>query len=131
IDANGKLVWMRKLPKKQMGTMGRGGMGYFSTSFDGKHYLLFLDNIKNMDIAPDEVPATHQDGRGGFLISYVVDDKTGSVKKTSLFDSRDVEGQKLSQFNVDRIQQINGNEFILEAYKKGKEDILIKVNLKK
>ena len=131
IDANGKLVWMRKLPKKQIGYSGRGGLGYYSTSFEGKHYLLFLDNIKNLDIAKDEVPATHQDGRGGFLISYVLDDKTGNFTKTSLFDSKDVEGQKIFQFNVDRIQQINGSEFILEAYKKGKEDILIKVNLKK
>jgi hypothetical protein len=131
IDVNGKLSWMRKLPKKQVGYNGRGGLGYYSTSFEGKHYLLYLDNIKNLEISPDEVPATHQDGRGGFLISYVVDDKTGSVKKTSLFDSKDVEGQKIFQFNVDRIQQINGNEFVLEAYKKGKEDILIKVNLKK
>jgi hypothetical protein len=131
IEANGKLAWMRKLPKKQTGTSGRGGMGYYSTSFEGKHYLLYLDNIKNLEIAADEVPERHQDGRGGYLISYVVDDKTGAVKKTSLFDSKDVEGQKIFQFNVDRIQQINGNEFVLEAYKKGKEDILIKVNLKK
>lgn len=131
IEANGKLAWMRKLPKRQLGTNGQGGMGYYSTSFEGKHYLLFLDNVKNLDIAEDEVPKEHRDGMGGFLTAYVIEDKTGAVKKISLFDSKDVEGQKIHQFNMDRIQQINGNEFILEAYKKGKEDILIKVNLKK
>ncbi len=131
IDANGKLAWMKKLPKRQMGLTGQGGMGYYSTSFEGKHYLLFLDNVKNVNIGKDEVPALHQDGRGGFLTSYTIDDKTGAVSKASLFDSRNVEGTEIFQFDVDRIRQISGSEFVLEAYKKGKEDILIKVNLKK
>ena len=67
IDKSGKLLWMIKLPKTQVGLRGRGGNGIKYIMGDGFHYILFLDNKKNSDISKDAVPAKHQDAMGGYL----------------------------------------------------------------
>jgi hypothetical protein len=129
IAPSGALAWMKKLPKQQMGTNGRGGMSY--TYIDGKshHYFIFLDNEKNKDLTINEVPARHKDGAGGFLTAYKIDDITGQVKKEYILDTRDVRGIELFQFMTSRMVPVSSNEFVFESYKKKKEDVMIKVGL--
>jgi hypothetical protein len=43
---------------------------------------------------------------------------------------RDVNGIPVYQFSTDRIVQSSSDEMILELYKKKKEDVLIRVNIK-
>jgi hypothetical protein len=133
IDNKGKLAWMQKLGKRQMGarSYGRGGMSFEYMFKDGNHYLVFLDNQKNMELSRDQVPATHSDGQGGFLTAYKVNDEKGTVSKLSLFNTRDVQGIEVFQFHTDRILPLDKAEFVVELYKKKKEDVLIKVTLKK
>ncbi|BDS15572.1 hypothetical protein [Aureispira anguillae] len=131
ISPDGKLAWMRKLPKRQTGGRGQGSLSYKHMSMGGNHYFVFLDNIKNLDLGLDERPARHMDGLGGFFTAYKVPDGNGKVSKVSIFDTKDVkDGLKIYQFSVDRILEVSSDEFIMEAYKKGKEDVMIKVKVK-
>jgi hypothetical protein len=131
ISADGSLAWMKKLPKTQMGTRGMGGMSYRYFNGAGTHHFLFLDNEKNKDLSPDEPPAVHADGRGGFLTRYTIDDKTGDITKVYMVDLRDVKGIEVYQFWPGRTVLFGDDTFIFEAYIKGKEDILIKMQMKK
>jgi hypothetical protein len=129
VDASGKLAWMKKLPKRQQGTAGQGGMSYRFLSGAGSHYFLFLDHEKNVNLPKDELPARHVDGQGGFLMCYKLNDKTGEVKKTQILNTRDVEGMTLHQFKPSRMMGTALNTLVFEAYKKKKEDVLVKVVL--
>lgn len=148
ITAEGKISWMKKLPKSQRymtSSMG-GGFGFsgFTTSFKrsgpdlsykymstGKdYYLLYLDNVKNLNLPLNKYPDTHTSGQGGFLTAYKINDSSGDVSKLSLFDLRDVKGIPVYQFTTSRIIQPSDKEIILELYIKKKQDILLRINLK-
>jgi hypothetical protein len=88
IGSDGELQWVSKVPKQQHGNRGRNGMSYKLFSYKGDHYLFFMDNMKNVDIAPDEQPATHIDGRGGILMAVKLDSK-GGKSKAKVFDIRE------------------------------------------
>jgi len=130
INKEGEMDWMKKLGKRQVGKAGQGGMSFAYFQNANSHYYLFLDNINNKDLSLDEKPKSHSDGQGGFLTAYKVDDESGAVSKVNLFDTRDVKGIAVYQFQVNRIVQISDNEMMVEVYKKGKEDLMIKVRVK-
>lgn len=129
IDSMGKLVWIKKLPKIQRG--GRRGVGSsFKWIYTGNHhYLLYLDNVKNLNLPIDKVPEPHIDGAGGFLTSYKINDATGAVVKASILDTRNVDGTFVTQFRIDRMFSIDDNEFLIEMYKKKNEDVMIRVKM--
>lgn len=129
LSTNGKLDWMKKIPKRQVGGAGQGGMSYKYARSGNDHYFLFLDNERNRDLALDEVPATHHDGQGGYLIAYKLDDKTGDGKKVSLLNTRNVNGTEVFYYMPSRTVRTGPGEFVFEVYKKKKEDILIWVKI--
>lgn len=129
IGADNKLAWMRKLPKRQKGNKGLGGMSYKYIKGKDNYYFLFLDNVKNHDLAINEVPAYHVDGEGGFLTAYKVSIAKGDVSKDYIFDTKDVKGTQVYQFKTARILSISPTEFVVEVYKKEKEDEMIKITL--
>ncbi|PJA08252.1 MAG: hypothetical protein COX70_04200 [Flavobacteriales bacterium CG_4_10_14_0_2_um_filter_32_8] len=147
LTADGKISWMKKLPKSQKYVTSSSSMGfgmsftsslkrsgldlsyrYMSTGKD--HYLLYLDNIKNINLPLNKYPETHMSGKGGFLTAYKINDASGDVSKLSLFDLKDVKGIPVFQFTTSRIIQPSDKEIILELYKKQKQDILLRINLK-
>jgi len=130
IDASGKLAWMRKIPKQQTGTNGQGGMSFDFFGVLNEYFLVFLDNVKNIDLPTDKQPAAHTDGKGGYLTGVRIAGADGNYTKGSILNAREVEDFKLHQFSVDRIVKISETSFVLEAYKKSKEDVMIKVTLK-
>lgn len=142
IDASGNLAWMKKIPKRQSGKpkMGevydtsktyQGGMSYSYFNTNGNHYIVFLDNVKNIDLELDQIPALHSDGHGGYLTSYKINDGTGAMSKGSILDTREVtDKMEVYQFSNNRIVKTAENQFVLEVYKKSKEDVLIKVDIK-
>lgn len=129
IDPDGQLAWMRKLPKNQVGTSGRGSMSFTHHYDSGNHYLLFLDNEENKELPFDEAPETYADGKDGHLTTFIVDDTNGEVDKELILDMRDAKGIRLYQFTPAKILKISQNEFVFEAYKKKKEDVLVKIRL--
>ena len=142
IDATGNLAWMKKIPKRQVGKpkMGevfdtsrtyQGGMSYSYFNTNGNHYIVFLDNVKNIDLELDQIPALHSDGSGGYLTSYKINNSTGEFSKGSILDTREVtEKMEVYQFSNNRIVKTAENQFVLEVYEKDKEDVLIKVDIK-
>ncbi|OFY49664.1 MAG: hypothetical protein A2W85_07305 [Bacteroidetes bacterium GWF2_41_31] len=129
LNAKGEVQWMKKLPKNQFGTQGKGGMGIAYLEGDDSHYILFLDNVKNADIEPDESPASHFDGKGGYLTAYKIDDATGNYTKHTLYNSVEVKGVKTYQFATTRIFEAMDNVLLVEVYIKDKKDMMIKMEL--
>ncbi len=95
ISASGEMLWMNKMVKNQIRSSGSSGMFGFSLSSASRsnydlsykylstqedHYLLYLDNLKNLDIAYNEYPVQHRSGAGGFFTAYKINDSTGSFK---------------------------------------------------
>lgn len=128
ISPSGQLEWMKKFPKRQVTKNASGGGCGISTFETADNlYILYMDNVKNMNLADNKMAETHSDGQGGFLTAYKVDWATGEPMKTSILDTRDAKGTELFQIGIDRIVPINDTEFFMEAYKKGKEDVLVRV----
>lgn len=125
ISSSGKFEWMRKIPKKQTGTRGRGTMSYKLVSDATGYYFMFLDNKKNLELAEDEVPKYHQDGYGGQVAVAKVDN-AGIVSKEIVFDTRE---EEVMLFPAE-FKRINGNQFIGRAkMKRGDfQPLLITVN---
>jgi hypothetical protein len=130
-DKKGTLLWQKKLPKTQVGFAGKGGMGIRYIKGKNTNYVLYLDNVKNASISMDEVPEKHQDGRGGFLTAYKLDDATGAVTKHTLFDITNINGTEAFQFKTPRIFNVSDTAFLLEIYLKGKQDAMVKMELSK
>jgi len=126
IDAKGELSWMKKLPKRQTGTNGCG-IKYIRNN--DNHYVIFIDNIKNLVPDINLEPETHRGGAGGFLMVNKIDDKTGDVVKASVFDLRDAKGHDLGQLSMDRIIDISENTFGVECYIGKKKDVTIKFSV--
>src|SRR5690606_17189488 len=112
INSNGELSWMKKIPKRQVGTSGTG-IKYIRSN--NNHYVLFIDNIKNLELDINTEPATHSGGRGGFLMVHKIDDETGDFIKASVFDLRDAKGYNLGQLTMNRIVDISDNTFGVEC----------------
>ena len=119
------MEWLRKLPKKQAGTNGRGTMGYKLVNDETGFYFLFLDNKKNMELAEDEAPKNHTDGFGGQLVVAKIDN-AGNISKEIVFDTRE---EEVKLFPAE-FKRINGNQFIGRAkMKRGDfQPLLITVN---
>ncbi len=129
IKADGTLAWMRRLPKNQYGARNPGGLSYKNINSQNHQYYLFLDNLKNLNLPIDQVPARHVDGAGGILTAYKINEETGEVSKVSILDMKNVNGTELFQFSTNRILQVSPTDFVVEAYKKNKEDVMVKISL--
>ncbi len=129
-NKDGEILWMKKLPKTQKGTKGRGGMSIKYAQKGDDIYIMFLDNVKNLAMSITDAPKVHVDGKGGFLTAYKIDDISGDVEKISILDTRDMDGLNAYQFKTSRLLLANENELFLEVYVKGKKDVLVKIELK-
>ena len=87
IGTDGEMAWVKKIPKNQEGKRGRGGMSFKYFWYNGDNYFLYLDNIKNLNLTPDKVPARHLDGAGGYFTVCKLD-KDGNMTKGKLFNLR-------------------------------------------
>lgn len=138
ISKDGDLMWMDKLGKNQLRKVNsnfsiahniRGGLGFFQKTIGDYTYLLYMDNIKNLDLSSTEAPKRHIDGAGGYLTGYKIATKTGKSEKISVFNSRDVEGKELKQFQTKRIVELDDHSFAVEMYGRKKQDYMIKVTI--
>ncbi len=96
MDADGEMIWAKKIPKAQSGATNNyyrpynsaNTMSYYYHYYNGEHYLIYMDNAKNANLKPDQAPANHADGFGGMVTSVRID-KEGNIFKKKLFDVRD------------------------------------------
>lgn len=110
INAAGKFEWVRKIPKRQIGSHGIGTMSFKLISDASGYYFLYLDNVKNLKLAETEEPKLHADGFGGQVIVSKLA-KDGTHTKELLFDTRD---EDIMIFPSE-FYRIDGNRFIGRA----------------
>ena len=110
IGANGQFEWLRKIPKRQRGSSGKGTMGFKLINDSSGFYFLYLDNLKNLYIKEDDVPKYHQDGAGGQVMVSRLDYK-GNLSKELLFDTREED----IMIYPTEFSRIFGNQFIGRA----------------
>ena len=130
IGADGTLVWMHKLPKYQVGSVGKSTMSYTHLFAGDKHFLVYLDNVKNLNLADDEFPHRHSDKHGGYFTAYIIDDTTGDVQKEAIFNTRDIQGRELEHFNTDKLLSLSKSEILIEGFEGRSKDFLVKVTAK-
>src|SRR6188768_2722578 len=90
INPAGEMAWVKKIPKRQVGSRGRGGLSFAMYTMNDSQYYFYLDNIKNLSLSTDKEPATHKDGAGGFLV-YTKIDPNGVLTKGQIMDLREEE----------------------------------------
>jgi hypothetical protein len=130
ISKDGEMKWIKKLPKYQTsGSSYDNGCSFYHMFGKEDHYLIFMDNVKNLNLPENQFPAKHGDGAGGFLTGYKVNYETGDWERFSIFDSKKAKGMKLYQFKTSRIEDLSKTSFAVEFYKKKKQDVMIRVNL--
>lgn len=126
IDAAGKLAFMNRIPKNQRALNENQPFSYRYFKIDNNPCLVFVDNVKNLKLPADAKP---HNATADLTIAKV-SDKDGSFTKEFILNTTEINGFKLHKFAMNRFLKISENSFIFEAYKKDKEDIMIKVDLK-
>lgn len=86
-DKNGKTLWCNKIPKQQSGS-GTADLSYHHHTYQGEDYIIYLDNIKNINLPLTETPFPHSSGRGGYLTCVKIA-KDGTMIKKSIFDTKE------------------------------------------
>jgi len=130
VENNGKLGWMKKLPKYQYGARGVGQMSIAYLEGKNADYVAYVDNPKNISLSPtDGVPAKHADGLGGFLTTYKIDHATGKLEKHTICDLKEINGYVAYQFKTSRILKVSEGVFLMEIYIKKKKDTMVKFEL--
>lgn len=151
LRADGSLDWMHRIPKRQIkskfikeqllmmggidntqydrSNVGKGDLSFRYMKTGDSHYIVYLDNLKNLNLQIDQDPAIHKSEKGGYLTACKINDRTGEIEKHSIFDTRKVKGITAAQFGINRMVQTREDELIMEVYKKGKQDVLLRVKL--
>lgn len=129
LDANLDVQWMQKIPKAQKGSTAPGSMSYKYFEGQNTHTFVIFDNIKNEKLINGVSPELYPNAKA-YVYYFTVDDKTGELMKYKAFNTLGVNGIKAYQYSTKRIFKGPGNSFVMEVYKKKKEDILIKVETK-
>lgn len=124
IDAKGEMVWTKKVPKRQVGSAGRGSMSFYAYTLNNCTYLFYTDNIKNLKLSLDKEPASHSDGLGGYLVYYKID-ASGNITKGDLFDYKK-EGIRFQPANFERL----GIRSIVNRAYKGKQSRVVVISQK-
>lgn len=128
LNPEGRLAWIKKIPKQQVGA-DLGSMSYKHFSQGNDDYFVFLDTERNENLTPDRKPEIIGNGGTGQLVAFKIDNKSGRMERVTLLNTKDVKGMAIYQLKPTRIIQSGEEEFIIEAYKKKKEDVLIRVQL--
>lgn len=110
IGSDGEMKWVKKVPKAQVGSAGRGGMSFKNFNYNGDTYFFFMDHKKNLDIQKDEAPSAHSDGAGGILMAVKID-ADGNMKKDSIFDVRE---DKLT-LTVTNFRNVDNNQIMVRG----------------
>ena len=114
---------MKKIPKNQTGS-GRSDLSYKYHYNNGNDYFIFIDNEKNLNLTPNQAPATHVCRQGGYLVAVKIDAQ-GNTRKIPIFD---LKTENVSVFPFDMFK-VNDNTLIGKCLRDRKKTI-IELNFK-
>jgi hypothetical protein len=127
INADGKLAWVRKIPKKQMSRTQGNDMGYRIMHNTNGYYYLFLDHHKNSELDEDEEPNYLIQGYGANLVVCKIDTDGVLTKEVILNSVKEDLYINPKSFDI-----IENNKFIglsgIFGTKKKYKPLLITVN---
>ena len=99
----------------------------FIPTDSGVHYLVFEDDQNNSNLTERDVPAIFYSNTPGEVVSYEINNKTGELNRKLLVDLKPL---NLFHFNPSGTVVFNEDYLVGEVYKKGNEDVLIKIKFK-
>lgn len=125
IDKNGKLDWVKKIPKSQHSNDAAAlGLSINSYVTENDLHLFYIDNIKNINLPENEAPKMHQNGRGGYLTGVTITPK-GEVKKYSLGEIDVFETNFYIRQFVD-----GGRNNLISTERRKRKNILFSIDIK-
>lgn len=124
IDSHGKLEWVKKIPKAQIGHDKTAAGLSMVTYFTGNDVnLLYVDNIKNANLPVTESPYIHQDNRGGYLTAVRLNEE-GTIKKYNLGSIADFKTNFYIRYFVD-----GGNNNLISTERRKKKNTLFSIEI--
>lgn len=126
IGADGALDWMSRVPKR-MSAGGPIGTSYKYLHAAGAHHFIHFDHSKDLDIRSDEPPTMKGDL---LIVADRLNEGTGSMERQAILNPDEVKGVKLYQLSMERLTRTSTGEILMEAYKKQKEDVLVRITVK-
>lgn len=127
ISSTGQLEWMKRIPKRLAQNNVPLGKTYTYMYAYNAHHIFRFDASRNVEIAQDEVPEYKGDP---IIIVDRINDDTGLVEREAILNTEEVKGIRLYQLGQDRMVRTGDSEILMEAYKKEKEDILVRIQAK-
>ena len=117
IDPAGKLVWVKKIPKRQHANDAAGeGLSISSAVKGNSLHIFYIDHLENFDLKENEAPRVHLNRRGGYLAGIEIDEK-GNVTKhnmgeaaqyeTNFYTRKFIDGRKNNLVAVERKKKKN------------------------
>ncbi len=128
INYDNKCLWTKKIPKAQVTGGGNLGLSFKAFTFNNKSHFFILDHIKNVNLTNQE-PEEFKKFGDGYILDVEVSHIDGTLTRKPMFKISDFNKHGIHIFSPERIIKINENSLLMEAYKKDKEDFLIKINL--
>ena len=134
---SGELQWINKIPKNQTASsndiyaLNRSipSYSFIYRQIKNKHYIVYLDRPENLFLSINKSPSPYVIGSSRDIRLRIINDSTGNVQSNTLLDTKNVNGTKLYQVSPSRFIVTSNNELIFEAYKKKREDVLVKVKI--
>ncbi len=129
VDGTGNLLWFNQLPKNQFSTRGKRAMSFVHQRFGGYHYLLYWDMYRNIYKNVGDFAELLEMKRQEYLFitSFKINEITGEVTKDPIINSLDVEKQRISSFQMDKVLPISDHRLILEAHNGRGKNYLIQI----
>lgn len=129
LSDKGAINWVHKLPKSQLGSVGKRSMSYIHSLHQDKHYLFFVDDFTNLKRSFEESPQRYYDGKKEFiyLTSYVIDNATGQVTKEAILTGSDIRNSRLDAIELSKYGTLSDGTRIFEVYDGKKSNLLVKI----
>lgn len=126
VDPNNRLKWMSRIPKRAS-SRAPIGASYKYMNGAGAHHFLHFSRSKDLDIRSDEPPSMRGDV---LVVADAFEEATGRMERHAVLNPDEVRGVKLYQLSMERLTRTGNGEILMEAYKKGKEDVLVRITVK-
>lgn len=133
LKPKGELDWTKKISKSQVAKSEKNNiLSFYYSNANKNHYLFFLDNIKNIDLPLEDMPAIYGERPDVYLAAYKIADSNGEITKTAVMQPEIIKGFYLDTFIIKKMYKTDENSFQLETLNREnkKENFMMKFMIK-
>ena len=133
LSDKGNINWMHKLPKSQLGSVGKRSMSYIHSLHQNKHYLFFVDDFTNLKRSFEEFPQRYYDGKKEFIYmtTYIIDNSTGQVSKEAILTGSDIRNSRLDAIELSKYGTLSDGTRVFEVFDGKNSNLLVKISYAK